>query len=366
MKISLQTPICRSPRVMQVEGMFDLPPVRQAARTWDVSLPLDERRWNVGLIVGPSGSGKTTLARHLWPDQVSRQMAWPGGRAALDAFPEDMSIKEIVSLLSSVGFSSPPDWLRPLDCLSTGQQFRVTLARLLAEAPDLAVMDEFTSVVDRTVAQIGAHAVAKAVRRRDQKFVALTCHEDVAAWLDPDWIYRPACGSFTWRSLRRRPAIRLQIGRVSPKAWKLFHQHHYLSTKLAPAAVCFGAWWRGRLVAFSAWIHSLTAGGGRREHRTVTLPDYQGAGIGHALSTWIAAMWQGLGQRATSTTSHPAMIWARSRSADWRMTRAPGLANRNAKLGHAVTRLTAGFEYVGPPMPSALAARLLDREKTGQ
>ena len=50
------------------------------------------------------------------------------------AFPPGMSIKDICALLSSVGFSSPPAWLRPYRVLSTGQQFRVTLARLLAEA----------------------------------------------------------------------------------------------------------------------------------------------------------------------------------------------------------------------------------------
>ena len=30
------------------------------------------------------------------------------------------------------------------------------------------------------------------MRRRGQQFVAVTCHEDVEAWLDADWVYRPA------------------------------------------------------------------------------------------------------------------------------------------------------------------------------
>ena len=42
-----------------------------------------------------------------------------------------------------------------------------------------AVFDEYTSVVDRTVAQIGTAALAKTVRARGQQFVAVTCHEDV-------------------------------------------------------------------------------------------------------------------------------------------------------------------------------------------
>src|SRR5207247_1429153 len=108
-----------------------------------------------------------------------------------------------------VGFSSPPAWLRPFHVLSTGEQFRASLARLLAYAPELVVMDEYTSVVDRTVAQIGSADLAKTVRSRGQRFVAVTCHEDVEAWLQPDWVYRAATTTFAWRCLQRRPAISL-------------------------------------------------------------------------------------------------------------------------------------------------------------
>jgi ABC-type nitrate/sulfonate/bicarbonate transport system ATPase subunit len=315
--ITVHTPIQRTPRVLQVEGLFDLTPAKYAQLTWDVSLPLDERPWNVGLIVGPSGCGKSTIARRLWPEQLADDPAWPADRSVLDAFPAGMSIKDIVALLSAVGFSSPPAWLRPFHVLSTGQQFRVRLARMLASYPDLAVMDEFTSTVDRTVAQIGSHALAKTVRARGQKFIAVTCHEDVEAWLDSDWVYRPDSNNFTWRLLQRRPTIVLQVRRVGRDAWRLFQQHHYLSASLAPGAVCFAAFWQGRIVAFSAWVNAMTAKGGKREHRTVTLPDYQGAGMGHALSTHLAAMWTALGYRATSTTTHPAFIAARQRSPHW-------------------------------------------------
>jgi ABC-type Mn2+/Zn2+ transport system ATPase subunit len=85
---------------------------------------------------------------------------------------------EITALLSSVGFSSPPSWLKPFHVLSNGEQFRVTLARILAEAPELAVVDEFTSVVDRTVAQIGSHALAKTVRAGNRCFVAVSAHRN--------------------------------------------------------------------------------------------------------------------------------------------------------------------------------------------
>ena len=182
--------------------------------------------------------------------------AWPAERSILDAFPPAMPIKNIVELLSSVGFSSPPAWRRPFQALSTGEQFRVSLARLLAFCPDLAVVDEYTSVVDRTVAQIGSAALAKTVRRRPQQFVAVTCHEDVEEWLQPDWTYRPATNTFAWRLLQCRPPIELVIGRVARSAWLLFQPHHYLSHSLAPASICFAAWWRrsaGRLFRVAAY-----------------------------------------------------------------------------------------------------------------
>lgn len=352
-RIVVRTPILRSPRVQQVEGIFDLRPSEQAELTWDVHLPLEERAWNIGLIVGPSGSGKTTIARAMFAEALraaEAQADWPENRSVLDAFPADLPVKEVTALLSSVGFSSPPAWLRPFGVLSTGEKFRVGLARLLAACPDLAVVDEYTSVVDRTVAQVGSAALAKTVRRRHQKFVAITCHEDVEAWLAPDWVYRPAAGAFQWRCLQCRPDIVLSLVRVERSAWRLFQHHHYLSQSLAPAATVFLACWQGRPVAFSAWVPALTRRPGKREHRTVCLPDYQGVGIGAALSAWCASLWQALGYRATSTTTHPGFIQSRLRSPAWRLTRGPSLvppSGRQPRLRHATTRLTASFEYVG-------------------
>src|SRR5262245_45950638 len=125
MNITVSCPVLDSPRVQQMRGMFDLPPEKSATLSWEVELPLAERAWNIGLIVGPSGCGKSTIARHLYPEAVSRQFDWPMDRSVLDAFPAELSIRTVVELLSSVGFSSPPAWLRPFHVLSTGQQFRV-------------------------------------------------------------------------------------------------------------------------------------------------------------------------------------------------------------------------------------------------
>jgi hypothetical protein len=131
------------------------------------------------------------------------------------------------------------------------------------------------------VAQIGSAAVAKVIRSRKLRFVAVSCHDDITEWLQPDWLFHPAEGSFTWRRLRRRPAVQLEIARTTHQTWRLFAPHHYLSGELNKSAVCFVAMWRGRPVAFSSWLPFVGQGPiSRREHRTVFLPDFQGVGIG--------------------------------------------------------------------------------------
>lgn len=55
-----------TPRTRQLEGMFDVPLQTRSRVEWHADVPLDERPWNVGLIVGPSGAGKSTLARRLF------------------------------------------------------------------------------------------------------------------------------------------------------------------------------------------------------------------------------------------------------------------------------------------------------------
>lgn len=343
---------------MQVEGMFDIAAADGAERSGMADLPIEGWEWNVGLIVGPSGSGKSTLLAEAFGRPIQRR--WAKGAAVVDGFPMVMSIAEVTGILGAVGFSSPPAWLRPYGTLSTGEQFRVDLARVLAEtAPgEVAVVDEFTSVVDRTVAQIGAAAVGKHVRRTGAKLVAASCHYDIVDWLCPDWVYDAGACSFTRGSLHRRPGIDLELARASRSWWRLFHPHHYLSASLSKSCTCFVAFVGDRPAVFVATGTIPSCGKRtksyaiRREHRVVCLPDFQGVGIGNAVAELVASMYRARGVRYRSTTSHPGMIAHRSRSPLWRMDRKPGFvgaAGRGAKIAppSSQRRLTASFEYVG-------------------
>ena len=93
--------VVRSPRVLQLEGIFDVPPTSKSCETWSVSMPLDEKEWNVGLIVGPSGSGKTTVLQELFGEYIFNGFEWDRNKSVVDDFPQDMGIKDIIKLLSS-------------------------------------------------------------------------------------------------------------------------------------------------------------------------------------------------------------------------------------------------------------------------
>lgn len=364
--IDRSSPIARSARIMQLEGMFDLKPadedhVRIAA------LPVDElagHDWSIGLVVGPSGSGKSTVAREAFGSLVDPELAWPTAEAVVDSFPPAMSMRDVSELLSSVGFSSPPAWRRPYHVLSNGEQFRVRMARLLAEhADDVLVVDEFTSVVDRTVAQIGSAAIARTVRRRGQRFVAVTCHYDVEEWLQPDWVYQPHVGEITWRSLQPRPPIALDVIRATMDAWRVFAPHHYLSADINRSARMLVGLVDDRpaaLIGVIGFPHRAYPQAVRLS-RVVVLPDYQGVGLAFGFMVKVAAAYEARGKAVFITSSHPAVVRSLNRSPLWAMNTPPRRmakdTGRNLTAmgrSRASARLVAGFRYAGPPDPDLL------------
>ena len=152
--VVVRCPVHDSFRVQQVAGMFDVPLAAEQTERFTAEVPGLDEAWEIGLVVGPSGSGKSTIARRQWPAAYATARNWPQDRAVIDGFSAG-SIKEITGTLTAVGFSSPPHWIKPYHVLSNGERFRCELARAILEGGELVVFDEFTSVVDRTVARIG-------------------------------------------------------------------------------------------------------------------------------------------------------------------------------------------------------------------
>lgn len=302
----------------------------------------------LGLIVGPSGSGKTSL---LGPDPMP---TWNPEQAIVSQF-EDPA--DAVSRLMAVGLNTVPAWLRPYHALSTGEKFRADLARAIRDG---ARIDEFTSVIDRTVARAASVALSRYVRRNEFTVTLASCHRDIVEWLAPDWVYDTLDGSLTvGRSLR--PSIDIAIYEGDRAAWPVFRPHHYLSASILASARVFTAYWDSVLIAFSSSI-AMPNGNIKnawRGHRTVVLPDFQGLGIGVRLSDYVASVHVGEGKRFFSRTAHPRMGEYREASPLWR----PTSKNRRQRTDFTdayqgkfrnyfvkTDRVAWSHEYIGGPL----------------
>lgn len=191
-------------------------------------LPIDDAAWRIGLVVGSSGSGKSSIGRKVFGPSAVYSPAWPDRKPIVDAIAPRGDFNQVTAALAAVGLGTVPAWLRPYRVLSTGQQFRANLARVICERPARVVIDEFTSVVDRQTARFGSLAFGKAWRKTAGRCVLLSCHRDIIDWLEPDWIFDTDTGTYAGRGLWRRPRFDLTIHQTDWRHWHLFEPHHYL------------------------------------------------------------------------------------------------------------------------------------------
>lgn len=358
-------------RAARVKSLFNV----ETGANFELSaeLPIEALGdWKIGLIVGPSGSGKSSLGNALWGPRAVYQPRWPKDRPIVDAIAPAGSFNEVTGALASVGLGSVPSWLRPYHVLSNGERFRADLARVLSEAPKRVVVDEFTSVVDRQIAKVGALAFAKAWRRTGGQAVLLSCHYDILEWLTPDWVFDTATGQFERGCLRRRPPIDVDVWQTDWRYWPAFEPHHYLKLPKMIAATNYVATVGGDLVAHVAFS---TRPGFReaRACRLVVMPEWQGAGVGLRFLDLVCERWMrgenrfGKPMPTLFHTSHPGLAAALRRSPKWTQvsgvlygaSRARSIASINASAqrhgwkrtgmagygGHF--RAVQGFRYLG-------------------
>jgi len=336
-------------RVASVIGKFDLQSENIVEHfKGDIDLP---KNWQIGLIVGKSGTGKTTIAKQLFPESYITSYEYTK-QTVLDDMPKECSVEQITSAFNSVGFSSPPSWLKPYSVLSNGQKMRVDLARAILEEQKFFVFDEFTSVVDRNVAQIGSFAMQKAIRKTDKKFIAVTCHFDVQDWLLPDWVFNT--DTMTFQSFegqkKNRPEIKFEIFNTTDKTiWKMFAKHHYLSHSHNNAANVFIATVNDEIAGFISILHfpHPKTKNMKKVHRLVILPDYQGAGIGLRLLNEIGKIYKDQQQRFSIMTSAPSLINVLKNSKQWNCVRYGRVSEAKKGVLEGSTsknRITASFE----------------------
>lgn len=320
-EIKLTSKISNDKYTEYVYNTFDI----QNREKTEVSIPmdldgLDSFDWNIGVILGGSGSGKTTILKNLGKVRTPK---FNQDKALISNF-DWLEPKDVSMLLTSMGLSSVPTWLRPFRLLSNGEQYRAALAYLVASAKDgeTILVDEYTSVVDRDVAKAMSFALQKYIRRIGKRIIVASCHYDILEWLMPDWICSPQKGGALERCdyLRRgRPQIELQISRVEYETWNLFKKHHYLTENANPSCKYFLFEWNNKPVGIVAVATnpSGTVHNSWRMARTVVLPDYQGLGIGSKISDFVASIHPG---RIFSKTVNPALGEHKNKSKDWKPT----------------------------------------------
>jgi GNAT superfamily N-acetyltransferase len=258
-----------------------------------------------------------------------------------------------------MGLSSVPTWLRPFHTLSNGEQYRATLAYLVASAKDgeVILVDEYTSVVDRDVAKAMSFALQKYIRRENKRIILASCHYDILEWLMPDWTCSPQKGGVLERHeyLRRgRPQIKLQVSRVEYDTWNLFKKHHYLTEDVNKSCKFLLFEWDSRPIGIVAIINQPRKGcsNGFAISRVVVLPDFQGMGLGVKISEFAGSVIRNQGGVCFIKTVNPALGEYFNNSVNWRKTSSNGKSRKlkedtDKRARNRLERLSYSHEYIG-------------------
>jgi len=362
MKIELKHKIKRDQYTDYVCDAFDIQSRTESNVTIENKINVSSFDWQIGVIYGGSGSGKTTLLKSLGEIKTPK---FNLNKSLISNF-DFCSPHEATLLLSAMGLSSVPCWLRPFHTLSNGEQYRASLAFQVGKSDGKfpILIDEYTSVVDRNVAKAMSNALQKYIRSTNKRIVLASCHFDIMEWLKPDWIYSPDKGRVERPGLLRqaRPKIKLEIFRCRYESWKIFKQHHYLTEELNAAAKCFICLWEDKPVGFMA-ILPLPHGhlqNAFRVTRLVILPDYQGLGIGFGILDFFGALYLKDQKVLHIKTSNPALFKGMERNKNWSMTGQNNNVEQTKRTNDALRAagvstfkmakesITKSYRYIGP------------------
>ena len=190
------------------------------------------------LIEGPSGSGKTTLLEsilgHATPDGISLQgdIKRPNNfhchsfqpirsRKSLIELFDNSRIGDALYYLGLAGLSEPLLYLKRFQELSSGQQYRAMIARMLVSGCNVWVADEFCSTLDELTANLVSHNLQRIARRHGVTVIVAAANPNPFIHsLQPDSVLRLSNTAHSSvltgveyirrLGLRSRPASRLQ------------------------------------------------------------------------------------------------------------------------------------------------------------
>lgn len=368
--VSLQSEPSKSFRCTKAANALDIDVHKKLSHELKVSADITTP-YSVGLIVGASGSGKSTLARQIWGDGFEKPLLDPS-RPVIEQFPEDWSYDQCAAALSGMGLTAVPCWIRPAATLSNGQRARAEAALQLASPDDgkPIVIDEWTSVVDRTVAKAMSVCIVKHARRTGRQIVLLSCHYDIIEWLAPDWVIDCNTQSYQdWRGHRweRQERLVFEIRPVERRTWAAFSRYHYLSERIPGGfGLCYGLFHGADQIGFQCFSNYTPDKPGKRRilhsNRTVIHPDYCGFGLGIQLIDRTSELVAGAGYDVRAKFSSVPVFKAFKNNPNWKIESAKYQTTVQVggtmlrKSGFRVDVQTYSFRWIGAAIKAAVAS----------
>jgi ABC-type ATPase with predicted acetyltransferase domain len=182
-------------------------------------------------VVGASGAGKTTLLRLIlgaangwWeerfrpttgkievPENAKVSVMIPGefepefGTESIleHVYRKIKDLNAAVEVLNRAGLSDAVLYRAKYSELSTGQKERAKMASLLAERPNLLLIDEFAAHLDTLTAMRVARKVAEIIREAGITALIITHRPEVLKALDPDRVLFVGYGTVRVQSKKR-------------------------------------------------------------------------------------------------------------------------------------------------------------------
>jgi ABC-type Mn2+/Zn2+ transport system ATPase subunit len=359
-ELILKSEISDSFRCTKAANSLDIDQEKKSVHKFNISADI-ENDFNIGLIVGASGSGKTTFTKHAFGDDCFQELLDPK-LPVIDQFPESFSYDDCAAALSGVGLTAVMCWIRPAVTLSNGQKARAEIALQMASDSSVIVIDEWTSVVDRTVAKVMSHCIQKHARKTSKKIILCSCHYDVIEWLSPDWVIDCNKQSYLDRRLERcseerKEKLEFKIKRVGRETWPYFSKYHYLSERLPGGHIeTFGLFHNDEQIGFQCFANYVPHRKGTikqmHSNRTVIHPDYAGFGMGIKLINETSKIMHSEGFDVRAKFSSTPVYKAMSRQDCWKLDninrKTKMLIGENAKRrsGFRTNVKTYSFKYI--------------------
>lgn len=136
-------------------------------------------------VTGRSGSGKSTILKEVRLSVMSQPME-PDEFVAVGFLKKGIDPGEFEYRICNVGLRPDDVILKKFGQLSEGEKFRVEVALNLNSN---TIFDEFTSMVDRKIAETVSKGLREIAEKENLKNITLcSCHKDFIEWVRPDLI----------------------------------------------------------------------------------------------------------------------------------------------------------------------------------